>query len=118
PSSAANGSRSRGGRRPCPVVPRCGGACPSPKRCPGRWQALRDEVTSLRTAMAPWSHMAGRVVLSQGRRLAEPDGAAVTVAIKRASSHPDFTQELPRKLAPAAFSWLSAAFGRARSEER
>jgi len=28
-----------------------------------------------------------------GRRLAEPDGAAVTVAIQRASSHPDVTQE-------------------------
>ena len=42
------------------------GACPSPKRCLGRWQALRAEVTSLRTAIAPWSHIAGRVVLNQG----------------------------------------------------
>src|SRR4030095_16360592 len=89
PSSAANGSRSRGGRRPCPVVPRGGGACPSPKRCPGRCQALEGEVTGLRTAMAPWSHMAGRVVLSQGSvgGLRNQTEGAVTVAIKRASSH-------------------------------
>jgi hypothetical protein len=48
--------------------------------------------------MAPWSHIDGRVVLNQGPvgGLRDQRSRAVTVAIKRASSHPDFTQELPR----------------------